>query len=350
MQIRPYRADDVPAMAALWNAILEEGDSFPGEEPLSLDAAGPFFAEQSAAAVAERGGRLLGLYVLHPNNIGRCSHVGNASYAVQPDVRGRGIGEALVRHSLDTARTLGFRAMQFNAVVSTNTRAIGLYERLGFQRIGRVREGFRLKDGSWVDTLLFRYDLSGQPKPLYQRQAEAFAPRDAIEACEQRVMIGWMERLGDFILDRGCACCHVTASGLIANPARDKLLMVHHNLYHAYCWSGGHADGDPDPMAVALREALEETGAVACPVGDRPVALNILTVPAHIKRGEPVPAHLHLNLAYLLIADEAQQVRPKLDENSAVDWIPVEELETRVAEREMIPIYRRMLSGAEGMT
>ncbi|MGI6199437.1 MAG: GNAT family N-acetyltransferase [Christensenellales bacterium] len=349
MRIRLYRPQDVPAMAALWNLILEQGDSFPGEEPLTLEQAATFFAEQSASAVAEEGDQLMGLYVLHPNNIGRCSHVGNASYAVQPGLRGRGIGRALVRHSLDTARELGFRAMQFNAVVSTNARAIALYEQMGFQPIGRVREGFRLKDGSWVDTLLYRCDLSGEPKPLYQLQAEAFVPRDAIEACEQRTMLAWMGQQGDFILDRRCAAYHVTASGLIANPARDKLLMVHHNIYQSYCWSGGHTDGDPDPIAVALREAQEETGVIARLVGDRPVALNILQVPAHIKRGEPVPTHLHLNLAYLLIADPAQPIRPKLDENSAVDWIAVDQLETRVVEREMIPIYRRMLAGAQGL-
>ena len=159
MQIRPYRADDLPAMAALWNAILEEGDSFPGEEPLSLDAAGPFFAEQSAAAVAERGGRLLGLYVLHPNNIGRCGHLCNASYAVASAARGQRVGERLVTHCLAQASLCGFRILQFNAVVATNERARRLYERLGFVSLGTIPGGFLMKDGHYEDICLYYHEL-----------------------------------------------------------------------------------------------------------------------------------------------------------------------------------------------
>ena len=101
---------------------------------------------------------MLGMYILHPNNVGRCGHQANASYAVASAARGRGVGEALVRHSLDKARELGYRLLIFNAVVEDNTRAIALYEKLGFKRIGRVPGGFVGPDGE-RDTVLFYYQL-----------------------------------------------------------------------------------------------------------------------------------------------------------------------------------------------
>ena len=96
-------------------------------------------------------GTVLGMYILHPNNIGRCGHIANASYAVERSVRGRGVGEALVRDSLKQAKAHGFTVMQFNAVVATNTRALHLYEKVGFTRLGVIPKGFRLPDGTYAD-------------------------------------------------------------------------------------------------------------------------------------------------------------------------------------------------------
>ena len=103
--------------------------------------------------MCEDNGRLLGLYILHPNNVGRCGHICNASYAVSSLARGRGVGEALVRHCLETAKKLGFRILQFNAVVSNNTPALNLYAKLGFTRLGTIPEGFHMKDGSYQDII-----------------------------------------------------------------------------------------------------------------------------------------------------------------------------------------------------
>lgn len=157
--VERYTPDDLPALTAVWNEVVREGVAFPQLEELMPETAGEFFAAQDFTAVAKDGGEVLGLYILHPNNVGRCGHQANASYAVASAARGRRIGEALVRHSLATAAELGYRLLIFNAVVASNTRAIALYERLGLRRIGTVPGGFLLKDGSWSDTILFYHEL-----------------------------------------------------------------------------------------------------------------------------------------------------------------------------------------------
>ena len=160
MDLRTYRAADLPAMIDIWNQVVEDGVAFPQENGLDMETAPAFFAEQSTAVVAEAEGDILGLYLLHPNNIGRCGHIGNASYAVRRDCRGRAVGEALVKDSIARARDCGFRLIQFNAVVCSNTAALHLYDKLGFQRLGRLPGGFRDKYGVHQDTFLFYYDLT----------------------------------------------------------------------------------------------------------------------------------------------------------------------------------------------
>ena len=92
---------------------------------------------------------------MHPNNVGRCGHIANASYGVSRDCRGRGVGRALVEDSLAACGALGFRLLQFNAVVASNLVAIALYQSLGFQRVGTIPGGFRLKDGRYEDIIVF---------------------------------------------------------------------------------------------------------------------------------------------------------------------------------------------------
>ena len=155
MLIREYQENDLTAMTGLWNTIVAEGDSFPQEDPLTPEEARKFFASQTASVCAfgEDGGPL-GLYILHPNNVGRCAHIANASYAVAPGARGQGIGRTLVVHSLQTAKESGFLGLQYNAVVTTNETAVHLYEKLGFQRLARIENGFRADDG-YRDTYIF---------------------------------------------------------------------------------------------------------------------------------------------------------------------------------------------------
>ena len=155
--IRTYTENDVPAMAEIWNEVIRDGEAFPQTEPLSARAAEQVFAAQTYCAVAhdDESGEILGLYILHPNNVGRCGHIGNASYAVSANARGKHIGRALVEDSLVKAKNCGFRLMQFNAVVAAITRAQKLYESFGFVKLGVIPEGFLMKDGHYEDIIVY---------------------------------------------------------------------------------------------------------------------------------------------------------------------------------------------------
>lgn len=150
--VRQYESRDVDAAIKIWNEIVREGIAFPQEDELDLATGDEFFKAQSFTGIAlDERGEILALYILHPNNVGRCAHISNASYAVRSDVRGRHIGEIIVSHCIDKARELGFRILQFNAVVATNIHARHLYQRLGFKELGTIPGGFRMPDGSFED-------------------------------------------------------------------------------------------------------------------------------------------------------------------------------------------------------
>ncbi len=149
MQLREYQKNDLPEMIRIWNEVVEEGIAFPQEELLDEDTGAAFFSSQSYCGVAEENGSVVGLYILHPNNVGRCGHICNASYAVRSTHRGLHIGERLVKDCLENARRLGFGVLQFNAVVESNIHARHLYERLGFVQLGTIPGGFRMKDGHY---------------------------------------------------------------------------------------------------------------------------------------------------------------------------------------------------------
>ena len=148
MKIREYQTEDLEQMTAIWNEVVEEGIAFPQEEPLDRETGEIFFSAQSYCGVAaDESGAVSGLYILHPNNVGRCGHICNASYAVSSSCRGQHIGEKLVLDCIKKAKEIGFHILQFNAVVETNLRARRLYEKLGFTQLGVIPKGFRMKDG-----------------------------------------------------------------------------------------------------------------------------------------------------------------------------------------------------------
>lgn len=151
--IRAYQSEDILQMNRVWNEVVEEGNAFPQTEILDKTSGEEFFASQSFCGVAEstENGEIVGLYILHPNNVGRCGHISNASYAVSSSSRGKGIGEMLVKDCLVQAEKCGFKILQFNAVVKTNTAARRLYEKLGFVQLGTIPKGFLMKDGSYED-------------------------------------------------------------------------------------------------------------------------------------------------------------------------------------------------------
>ena len=159
MVIREYENNDLPEMISIWNEVVADGIAFPQEEPLSTATGTAFFASQSYCGVADDNGRVVGLYILHPNNVGRCGHICNASYAVSSSCRGLHIGEKLVKDCLENAKRLGFRIMQFNAVVESNTHARHLYERLGFVPLGTIPKGFRMKDGHFENICPYYIEL-----------------------------------------------------------------------------------------------------------------------------------------------------------------------------------------------
>ena len=159
MEIRKYCENDVPAMVCIWNEVVEEGVAFPQEEFLDERSGRAFFAAQSYCGVAVADGRVVGLYILHPNNVGRCGHIANASYAVSGESRGLHIGEKLVKDCLEEAGKHDFRIMQFNAVVESNTHARHLYERLGFTLLGAIPEGFLMKDGHYENICVYYQTL-----------------------------------------------------------------------------------------------------------------------------------------------------------------------------------------------
>ena len=159
--VRKYEEKDLPAMIRIWNEVVEDGVAFPQEECLDETTGAEFFEEQTYTAVAENqeNGQVLGLYILHPNNIGRCGHICNASYAVSRDSRGLHIGEKRVKDCVVQGKVHGFRVLQFNAVVAGNVHARHLYERVGFHQLGVIPGGFRLKNGEYEDICPYYIEL-----------------------------------------------------------------------------------------------------------------------------------------------------------------------------------------------
>lgn len=151
--VRAYKEADLSVMIDIWNQVVEDGVAFPQEECLTAGSGREFFAGQTYCGVAEDTdtGKVYGLYILHPNNVGRCGHICNASYAVDREARGLHIGEKLVSDCLIQGREHGYGVLQFNAVVAGNIHARHLYERLGFTQLGVIPGGFRMKDGHYED-------------------------------------------------------------------------------------------------------------------------------------------------------------------------------------------------------
>ena len=153
---------------------------------------------------------------------------------------------------------------------------------------------------------------------------ESYRPYDEAEARDRELMLYALEHFPD-VLSRENPVCHFTASNWITSRSRDKILLVHHNIYKHWAWTGGHADGDEDLPAVALREVREETGVRSARlVSDEILSLEVLTVDGHEKRGEYVSSHLHLNVTYLIEADERDPLTVCEEENSGVRWFTPE--------------------------
>ena len=166
------------------------------------------------------------------------------------------------------------------------------------------------------------------------------------EMFDKKRILDAYDKYGKELFYRENEMMHFTSSSMIINKNRDKVLMVYHNIYDSYSWTGGHNDGDMDFLNVAIKEAKEETSLSELKVlSDCPCSIEVLPVKAHVKRGKYVGAHLHLNVSFLFESDENAYVHIKEDENSRIKWIPIKDLGKyiSISDIEMLNVYRKIL-------
>ena len=178
-------------------------------------------------------------------------------------------------------------------------------------------------------------------------EIRAYTPQNEQEAADQRLILEYIRLFPDNILTRDNEIAHLSSSGFVVNADGTRVLMAHHNIYRVWAWTGGHADGEGDLLSVALREAREETGVEHIrPLSPAIASLDILPVWGHVKRGKWVPSHQHLNVSYLLVADESDALQIREGENSRVGWLPAERLLEYTNEWQMDGVYAKLLARA----
>ena len=173
---------------------------------------------------------------------------------------------------------------------------------------------------------------------------EAYMPDGRQEQTAKEAILNGLEQQGTALLER-TEEQHMTVSAVVMNPALDRLLMVHHNVYQSFSWPGGHADGTENLLEKALEEVREETGiSTVYPISSEILSLDVLEAPGHVKNGAEIPPHWHYNAGFGCIAPERQELRVKPDENSRVEWIAAEDIAKSCTEAHMLPLYQKIIA------
>ena len=176
-----------------------------------------------------------------------------------------------------------------------------------------------------------------------REEIEKYVPYNEQEEKDKQTILKYMDSF-DNVLTRDNEFGHFTASAWVANKEKTKVLMIYHNIYKSWAWTGGHADGNPDLLATAICELKEETGVENVKVIDNNIfSLEIVCVDGHVKKGKYVSSHVHLNATYLLEVDENEILRIKDDENSGVKWINIEDVAKVVNEKWVFEnVYKKL--------
>ncbi len=175
------------------------------------------------------------------------------------------------------------------------------------------------------------------------KQIQNYKPYNKQERKDKEIFLKYLTNF-DNCLDRENEYGHLTSSAFVLNEKRNKILIIHHNIYDAWGWLGGHADGDADLLHVAIKEVKEESGVEEVkPIIEDIFSLDTLPVLGHEKRGKYVPAHIHLNVAYLLEAKENAELKVNEEETGGVKWVPLNEMVALSGEPHMETVYGKAI-------
>ena len=184
---------------------------------------------------------------------------------------------------------------------------------------------------------------------MLEKTIENYDPKNEQETVDKALILAFIKRNPD-ALWRSNLLGHLTASAFVVNPSMTKILFAYHKIYDSWGWVGGHCDGDADLLAVAIKETKEETGLSAVrPYSDTIFTLDVIYVENHLKNGAYVPDHLHLNVAYLLIADETLPLQVNEQEHLAVKWFLLDEVMGHVTEPRMVAVYEKAFKAIKAL-
>lgn len=177
-----------------------------------------------------------------------------------------------------------------------------------------------------------------------KEEIEKYSPITEQELKDKETFLMYFDLFED-VVTRKNEIAHFTSSAFIVNNDMTKVLMIYHNIYNSWAWVGGHADGETDLLSVAIKETAEETGITKPKVLNSEIyAIDTLPVLGHVKRGKYVSAHVHLSVAYIFMVDDKQPIRIKEDENSSIEWIPIEKCIKMATEPHMKPVYEKIIN------